>query len=93
MTLSTSTFRVRIPSPLRSYTGQQAEVEGSGRTIDDVLHDLDRQFPGFRFRMVDEHGKLRQHMRVFVNQDLTRDLNATLVAGDEVTIMQALSGG
>ena len=93
MTLSTSTFRVRIPSPLRSYTGQQAEVEASGRTIDDVLQDLDRQFPGFRFRMVDEHGKLRQHMRVFVNQDLTRDLDATLVAGDEVTIMQALSGG
>ena len=93
MTLSTSTFRVRIPSPLRSYTGQRAEVEASGRTIDDVLQDLDRQFPGFRFRMVDEHGKLRQHMRVFVNQDLTRDLNAALVAGDEVTIMQALSGG
>ena len=89
-------MKVRIPTPLRSYTDQRADVEvvlDAGATVADVLADLDRQFPGFRFRMVDEHGQLRQHMRVFVNQDLVRDLSTRLVAGDEVTIMQALSGG
>jgi sulfur-carrier protein len=84
---------VRIPTPLRSYTGNQANVSAEGATVADVLADLDERFPGIRFRMVDEQGQLRQHMKVFVNQDLTRDLGTALVATDEVTIMQALSGG
>jgi molybdopterin converting factor small subunit len=85
--------RVRIPTPLRSYTAQQTTVEAEGAPVAELLADLDRQFPGIRFRMVDEQGQLRTHMKVFVNQDATRDL-ATAVAGtDEVTIMQALSGG
>jgi molybdopterin converting factor small subunit len=68
-------------------------VDAQGATVAELLADLDRQFPGIRFRMVDEQGQLRTHMKVFVNQDATRDL-ATAVAGtDEVTIMQALSGG
>ena len=49
-------------------------------------------YPGIRFRVVDEQGRLRQHMKVFVNKDMTRDL-ATAIAPDEITIMQALSGG
>ena len=86
-------MRVRIPTPLRSYTAQQTTVEAQGATVAELLADLDLQFPGIRFRMVDEQGQLRTHMKVFVNQDATRDL-ATAVAGtDEVTIMQALSGG
>lgn len=86
---------VHIPSPLRSYTGQRATVEAAGATVADVVADLDRQFPGFRFRMVDEHGRLRQHMRIWVNQDLVRDrsLAVAVSEADEVTIMQALSGG
>jgi sulfur-carrier protein len=85
--------RVRIPTPLRSYTANQTTVEASGVTVDDVLHDLDRQFPGIRFRVVDEQGRLRQHMRVFVNDDFDRNLARVLVDGDELTVMQALSGG
>jgi molybdopterin converting factor small subunit len=57
------------------------------------LSDLDRRFPGIRFRIVDEQSRLRQHMKVFVNQDSVRDLTTPLVSTDEVTIMQALSGG
>lgn len=84
---------VRIPTPLRSYTNQVARVEATGTTIDDVLRDLDHQFPGIRFRVVDEQGRLRQHMRVFVNDEMARDLSAPLDPHDEVTLMQALSGG
>ena len=86
-------MKVRIPTPLRSYTGQQSVVEADGSTVEEVLADLDRQFPGFRFRMVDEQGRLRQHMKVFVNEDSVRDLSTAIAATDEVTIMQALSGG
>jgi molybdopterin converting factor small subunit len=85
--------KVRIPTPLRSYTDQQAVVEAEGATVDEVLVDLDRQHPGIRFRMVDEQGRLRPHMKVFVNADMVRALDTPVTDADEVTIMQALSGG
>ncbi|HVM52508.1 MAG TPA: MoaD/ThiS family protein [Acidimicrobiales bacterium] len=87
---------MRIPTPLRSYTGQQSVVEGRGTTVDEVLADLDRQFPGFRFRVVDEQGRLRTHMKVWVGEEpVDRGALATTPVGadDEVTLMQALSGG
>lgn len=86
-------MKVRIPTPLRSYTDHRAVVESDGDTVDSLLSDLDRHFPGIRFRIVDEQGRLRQHMKVFVNQDSVRDLATPLSAADDVTIMQALSGG
>jgi MoaD family protein len=85
--------KVRIPSPLRSYTGGASAVDAEGATVATLLADLDQRYPGFRFRVVDEQGRLRPHVRVFVNGDLTRDLAAPLADGDEVTLMQALSGG
>ena len=86
-------MNVRIPTPLRSYTAQAATVEAQGTTVAEVLADLDRQFPGLRFRVVDEQGRLRRHMKVFVNEDVVRDLSTPLGPADEVTLMQALSGG
>jgi molybdopterin converting factor small subunit len=86
-------MKVRIPSPLRSYTEQKAWVEGDGGTVDELLRDLDRQFPGMRFRVVDEQGRLRTHMKIWINQDAVRDLTTSVAPSDEITIMQALSGG
>jgi len=85
--------KVRIPDPLRSYTDQAKVVEGSGATVAEVLADLDRRYPGIRFRMVDEQHQLRRHMKVFVNDEAVRDLSTRVDEADEVTIMQALSGG
>jgi molybdopterin converting factor small subunit len=85
--------KVWIPSPLFSYTGRRPEVEASGATIDEVLRDLDRQFPGFRFRVVDEQDRLRKHMRIFVNREETRRLETPLAGHEEIHIFQALSGG
>ena len=86
-------MKVRIPTPLRAYTNQQKVVEGEGATVSEVLDDLDRRFPGIRFRMVDEQNRLRQHMNVWIGQDPVTDLAAPVTAADEITIMQALSGG
>jgi molybdopterin converting factor small subunit len=85
--------KVRIPTPLRSYTAQQPVVEVDGADLVEVFDALDRRFPGIRFRVVDEQGRLRRHMKVFVNDESVRDLSTRLAQGDEVTIMQALSGG
>jgi molybdopterin converting factor small subunit len=85
--------KVRIPTPLRSYTDQQAVVEVDAGDLEAMFAELDRRYPGLRFRVVDERGRLRQHMKVFVNEDAARDLTTRLEPSDEVTIMQALSGG
>jgi molybdopterin synthase sulfur carrier subunit len=86
-------MKVRIPTPLRSYTEQRAEVDADGATLTELLEDLERRHPGIRFRMVDEQGRVRPHMKVFVNGEVERDLERTLTDGDDVVIMQALSGG
>lgn len=86
-------MKVRIPDPLRSYTEREKVVEATGATVGEVLADLDRRYPGIRFRMVDEQDRIRKHMKVFVNEEAVRDLATPLEPGDEVTIMQALSGG
>jgi len=85
-------MKVRIPSPLLSYT-KEREVEAHGATLAELATDLDRRYPGIRFRMIDEQGSLRPHMRIFVNDQQARDLTTPLDPGDEVHIVQALSGG
>lgn len=86
-------MRIRIPTPLRSYTAQAASVDADGDTVDELLRDLDTQFPGLRFRVVDEQGRLRRHMKVFLDDEAVRDLSLPVAGVREVTIMQALSGG
>ncbi len=85
-------MKVLIPSPLRSYT-ERTWVEASGATLGEVLDDLERQFPGIRFRMIDEQERMRRHIRFFVNGAQTFDLARPLQEADELCIVQALSGG
>jgi len=86
-------MRVAIPSPLRSYTGGREHVQACGATLAELLAELDAAFPGIRFRMIDEQGRIRVHMRLFVNSELARDLEVRLIDRDEVQILCALSGG
>jgi molybdopterin synthase sulfur carrier subunit len=86
-------MRVLIPSPLRSYTASAATVDGLGATLGELSVDLDRRYPGMRFRIIDEQGQLRPHIRFFVNGVQTRSLASPLAEADEVMIVCALSGG
>jgi len=86
-------MKVYIPDTLRSYTGDQRTVAAQGATLAALLADLDRQFPGIRFRMIDEQDAIRHHMRVFVNGDEARTLDVALADTDDISIVQALSGG
>lgn len=86
-------MKVFIPTPLRSYTGDRSEVEAAGTTLAEVMADLDRRYPGIRFRMVDEQDAIRRHIRVWVNKDEARTLDVPVTETDEVIIFQALSGG
>jgi molybdopterin converting factor small subunit len=87
-----STIRMLIASPLHSYTGCD-EVELEGDSLGELLDGLEARFPGIRFRMVDEQEKIRKHIRFFINGQAVSDLGAPVRAGDEVCMVQALSGG
>lgn len=90
-------MRVLIPSALRSYTGamwvELALPDTPPVTVGGVLDALEARFPGIRFRMVDERGQLRPHMRCFVSGRPVHDLAHPLAAGEALHIVQALSGG
>jgi molybdopterin converting factor small subunit len=68
-------------------------VQAAGATLAELLVDLDRQYPGLRFRMIDEQDNIRTHMRFFVNGEQVFALAQPLAPADEVQIVQALSGG
>lgn len=93
--------RVRVPSPLRSYTGGAAEVTVAipvlapehPPTLVAVLAALDARFRGLRFRIVDEQGRVRTHIKLFVGGTLASDLGVPVPSGTEVMIVAALSGG
>ena len=85
-------MRVAIATPLRSYT-HASEVEAHGATLRELLADLDRRFPGIRFRIIDEQDRIRPHMRIFRNGEQALNLDEPTCDSDEIHILQALSGG
>lgn len=85
-------MKVLIPSALHSYTGG-GRAEAAGATVAAVLDDLERLYPGIRFRMIDEQGRIRRHIRFFVNGTQVFDLAHPLADAGELVIVQALSGG
>ena len=88
-----STVEVRVAALLHTYTGGASAVQASGDTLGEVLDDLDRRFPGIRFRVVDEQDRVRRHVRCFVNATDARDVATRVNDGDEIYIVGALSGG
>jgi len=87
----------RIPGLLRSYTAGAATVAlaglPAGATLADALAELDRRFPGLRFRIVDEQGALRSHIKIFVDGEFVRELAAPLPPAADLMLVGALSGG
>ena len=93
--------QVRIPGLLRSYTAGADRVEldvpavagGDPPRLAAGLAALEARFPGLRFRIIDEQGNIRPHIKLFVDSVQARDLAAPLPAGAELVIVGALSGG
>jgi molybdopterin synthase sulfur carrier subunit len=86
-------MKVHIPSPLHSYTGGQGLVEGKGRTVGEVLADLDARYPGIRFRAVDEQDRIRPHILIYAGGRKVSALKLSISPDEEIHIVAALSGG
>ena len=85
-------MKVLIPGALRSYT-RESHVDAEGDSLRALFADLDRRYPGLRFRVIDEQGLLRPNMRLFVNGLGVRDMQHPLNPDDFVAVVLALSGG
>ena len=87
---------VRIPTILRTYTGGRAEVPADGATLSDVIQSLEKDHPGISARVLDEQGKLRRFVNVYVNDDDVRFAEGLATATPEgagVSIIPAVAGG
>lgn len=87
---------VRIPTILRTYTGGESEVSATGANLAEILEDLDSNYAGIKGRILDEDGKLRRFVNVYVNNDDVRfeqDLATPTPDGAEVSVIPAVAGG
>ncbi len=87
---------VRLPGALRDATGGQTKIEASGRTLADVILDIDRRHPGFRGRVIDDAGRLRTYVNVYIGEDDARSSGGTdapVPDGSEVMVIPAMAGG
>ncbi|MEU8569964.1 ubiquitin-like small modifier protein 1 [Streptomyces pathocidini] len=87
---------VRIPTILRTYTGGQAEVSAEGATLAEVIESLEKNHPGIAARVLDDSGKLRRFVNVYVNDDDVRfedGLQTATPEGAGVSIIPAVAGG
>lgn len=87
---------VKIPTILRTYTGGAADVSVTGTTLSEALTDLDAQYPGIGARVLDDDGRLRRFVNVYVNDDDVRfleDLQTPTPDGASISIIPAVAGG
>lgn len=88
--------KVRIPTPLRKFTGGEEEITAQGSTVSALVADIEKHFPGIRERICDSDGRVRRFVNIYVNGDDIRflsNLDTAVKDGDEVSIVPAIAGG
>jgi molybdopterin synthase sulfur carrier subunit len=89
-------IKVRIPTPLQTLTQGEQKVAAAGRTVRDLLADLESRYPGFKQRLYDDSGSLRRFVNGYVNDEDIRFLDGedtALKEEDELSIIPAVAGG
>lgn len=86
---------VRIPAALRTLTGGADEIKGAGKTVGEVITDLETRHPGLKDRLLDDKG-VRRFINIYVGEEdvrFTGGLGTELKAGDQISIIPAIAGG
>lgn len=89
-------IKVRIPTPLMKLTDNQSEVSAEGKTISDIINNLENQFNGIKDRICEENGSPRRFINIYINEEDIRFLEGEKTAvkdGDEISIIPAIAGG
>ena len=87
---------VSIPTPLRSFTGGHDAVDVAGGTVAEVLDQLLAAHTGLKRHLVQDDGKLRSFVNLYLNDTDIRQLDSTrtpVAAGDVLTIVPSIAGG
>ena len=87
---------VRIPTPLRKLTGGAEEVQAAGKSVGELIGELEKKYPGIKERICDESGAVRRFVNIFVKDEDIRflqNLETPLGDKDEVSIVPAIAGG
>jgi molybdopterin synthase sulfur carrier subunit len=87
---------VRIPTPLRKLTQDKDVVQASGKTIQEIVENLEKQYPGLKERLCDERGELRRFVNVYLNDEdirFAQGKQTPVNDGDEVSVIPAIAGG
>jgi sulfur-carrier protein len=90
------TVSVRVPTILRTYTGGESEVSVNGDTLGAVIESLESSYPGIRARLLDDEGRLRRFVNVYVGDEDVRfadGLATPTPAGTSVSVIPAVAGG
>jgi molybdopterin synthase sulfur carrier subunit len=92
MTADTETARVRLRGQLKKLAGDQAEHQLEGATVAELMRTLERSHPALAGWILDERGRIRRHINVFVNAEQAQE-DDPVAAGDRVDVLPAISGG
>jgi molybdopterin synthase sulfur carrier subunit len=87
---------VRIPVQLRTLTNGQEVITGTGRSVLEIIQDIDRQYPGLKDRICESDGRVRRFVNIFINEEDIRfleNLNTPITENDELSIIPAIAGG
>jgi molybdopterin synthase sulfur carrier subunit len=88
--------KIKIPTPLQKLTKDKAEVEANGKTVLDLIKNLDKEYPGIKERIYGEDGKVRRFINIYVNEEdirFTKGDETPINENDEVSIVPAIAGG
>jgi len=88
--------KVKVPTQLRTLTEGASEISGAGDDIGSLIKDLDARHPGLGERLLDDSGRLRRFVNIYVNDEDVRfldGLTTTLPDGAQVSIIPAVAGG
>ena len=90
------TVSVRVPTILRTYTGDESRVTAEGATLSAVLDSLEDAYPGIKARIVDEDGRLRRFVNIYVAEEDVRfadGLQTRIPDGSQISVIPAVAGG
>jgi molybdopterin synthase sulfur carrier subunit len=89
-------MNVRVPTPLRKFTNGADQIHAQGKTVAELVEDIERRFPGIKEKICDEEGQIRRFVNIYVNGDdirFLKNLETSLKEGDELSIIPAIAGG